>query len=444
MKYALTHCYTDKNKGDAAIIVSTTQLIKKLDPIAEINMYSTFGVNDSQFKEEQKFISKFANTLFPGLFYQAQPLFTGKDFTRVFHFIWIFIKFLFLLITKNKMFLSLFFNKLEIKGITEFLSCDIVISKGGSYITSQNSSLRQTLSLIHMLYPFILSKRYGKKIVIFSQSLGPVKGYFNRWLLKFSLSNVNHIYLREKLCVEKYTEIKKLTKNVPTKFIPDSAFYLKDESALSHHDLVLDKSLLNVGFTIVDHAFKYIQDPEVKQKKINIYKKALIDSMEFLINKKNAKIHIFPQVIAANSHLGHNDVRISKEIENLCYEMGMGESVTYHFGDYNPMQLRNMYSSMDIFIGTRLHSVIFSLSKNVPSINIAYHGTKSQGILNSINGFKDFVIPIDDIDTDKLINKVELLLDNKEKLKKELIKENERVCIELESAMNEVIALVSK
>lgn len=444
MKFALTHCYTDKNKGDAAIIVSTTQLIKEIDPKAEINMFSTFGPNDKQFKEEQKFISKFATNLFSGLFYQPQPIFMGKDFSRVFHFAWIFIKFSALLITKNKLILKLFFSKSELKGIASFLSSDVVVSKGGSYITAQNSTIRQSLSLIHMLYPFILSKRFGKKIVIFSQSLGPVKGKLNRWLLRYALSDVESIYLREKLCLQKYVEIEELSEQVPTKFIPDSAFYLKDEHNLAEHNVTIDKSVLNIGFTIVDHAFKYIKEDSIKAQKIESYKQSLIDTIEYLVKERCAKVHIFPQVIADNSHLGHNDVRISKEIEGTCHKKGMVESVTYHFGDYNPMQLRNMYSSMDIFIGTRLHSVIFSLSQNVPSINIAYHGTKSQGILNSIDGFKEFVIPIDDIETNKLKISVETLLNKRKELKENLIQENKRLCTELEKAMNEVITTIKK
>jgi colanic acid/amylovoran biosynthesis protein len=444
MKFALTHCYTDKNKGDAAIIVSTTQLIRELDPNAEINMFSTFGPNDKQFKEEQKFISKFSANLFPGLFYQPQPIFMGKDFSRLFHFSWIFIKFSALLLTKNKYILKLFFSNAELKGIASFLSSDVVVSKGGSYITAQNSTIRQSFSLIHMLYPFILSKRFGKKIVIFSQSLGPVKGRFNRWLLRTSLSDVETIYLREKLCLKKYQEIKELSKKVSTKFIPDSAFYLKDEYGLAEHGVTIDKSSLNIGFTIVDHAFKYIKEDAIKNQKIESYKQSLINTIEYLVKDRGAKIHIFPQVIADNSHLGHNDVRISKEIEGICHKNGMRESVTYHFGDYNPMQLRNMYSSMDVFIGTRLHSVIFSLSQNVPSINIAYHGTKSQGILNSIDGFSEFVLPIDDIDTNKLKTSVVTLLNKRKLLRETLIKENKRLCAELEKAMSEVITIINE
>ena len=215
MKYSLTHCYTDHNKGDAAIIVSTVQLIKELDANAEINMFSTFGPTDDQFKKEHDFIKTFASGLYPGLFYQPRPLFSSSDASRLLHFIWISFKFSVLMLTKNRKILKLFFSKLEINGISKFMESDVILSKGGSYITTQNKSVRQSLSLITMLYPFLLAKRYKKKMYIFSQSLGPVIGAHNQWLMKKALSGIEKIYLRESTCLERYNEVQDLKKMVP-------------------------------------------------------------------------------------------------------------------------------------------------------------------------------------------------------------------------------------
>ena len=93
MKYAITHCYTDKNKGDAAIIISTTQLLRSIDGDAEINFYSTFGPNDKKFHEEHEYIKPYADNIFPGLFYQPEKfIFKKIDFLRGIPFIWIMVK----------------------------------------------------------------------------------------------------------------------------------------------------------------------------------------------------------------------------------------------------------------------------------------------------------------------------------------------------------------
>ena len=138
--------------------------------------------------------------------------------------------------------------------------------------------------------------------------------------------------------------------------------------------------------------------------------------------------------------MGHNDVRISREIQAECEARGFGDKVTYHSGDFNPMQLREMYKHMNIFIGTRLHSVIFSLSLNVPSINIAYHGTKSQGILKVIPGFEENVILIDDITTELLRGKLDKLINNAPELIEILKYENVRIKQQLENAMDVVMS----
>ena len=440
MKYAITHCYTDHNKGDAAIIISTTQLIREKDRSARIDMFSTFGPNDEQFKNEHGFVSKFADNMFPGMFYQPRPVLRNSDGSRIIHFAWILIKFLILLVTKNRFVQSLFFTKLERQGIRSFLDSDVIISKGGSYITSQNTSIRQSISLFSMLYPFFLAKRYNKPIYIFSQSLGPVTGKFNQWLTQKALTGIERIFLREDVCLESYPEIRELQSKVNMEIIPDSAFYISNEAKYASHDINLEQPGFKVGMTIVDHAFKYIANDKKKQRKIENYKKALLDNIEYLIKEKNASIHIFPQVISNNSHLGHSDVRISREIESICHERGFGDKVKYHFGDFNPMQLRDMYKEMDIFIGTRLHSVIFSLSLNVPSINIAYHGTKSQGILKAISGFEGNVITIDDISTEILREKIDMVCDNISQLVETLKIENIRIKEQLESAIDVVVS----
>jgi colanic acid/amylovoran biosynthesis protein len=438
MKYALTHCYTDKNKGDAAIIIATTQLIRQQDRSAEINMFSTFGPNDSQFKKEHRFISKYANNMYPGMFYQPRPLLAGSDKSRVIHLTWIFMKFMLLLATSNRLVQKIFFNKLEREGIKDFLDSDVIISKGGSYITSQNTSPRQCVSLFTMLYPFFLAKRYNKKMFIFSQSLGPVVGSLNQWLTRKALSGIEKIFLREDTCLKNYSEIKALSHYVDMEVIPDTAFFLKSDSTHSNHDVNIDVDKFNVGMTLVDHAFKYISNKIEKIEKIENYKRSIIENIKHLIESQDAYIHIFPQVISENSHLGHSDVKISKEIEEKCKELGYGSRVKYHVGDYNPMQLREMYRLMKIFIGTRLHSVIFSLSVNVPSINIAYHGTKSQGILKAIKGFENNVINIDIITPELLISKTNTLCDDRELLKNNLLIENIRLRGQLENAIKSV------
>ena len=437
MKYSLIHCYTDKNKGDAAIIIATTQLLNDVDKNADISLFSTYGLNDARLESDHNIIKKYANRIYPGCFYEAEIPFNFKhDKWRVLTFLWIFLKSLLMLISKNKYFLSIFLKKEEVYGIKTFLDSDVIISKGGSFLVTENSSLRQTLSLIRMLYPFILATRYNKKIVIFSQSLGPVEGKFNKWLFEKVLSSIDTIYLRESLCIENYDSVEKVCEKVHCEIIPDTAFYLKADDDSLPIDIKDEK--YNVGYTLVDHDFKYVESVKEVEKRRENYKNSIISSMKYLVDMKEAEIHIFPQVRVDISFLGHNDMKISQEIQSVFKGTKYEKYVHFYNENWTPIQLRNLYERMDIFIGTRLHSVIFSLSVGTPSINIAYHGTKSQGILAGISDLKQYVVDINTIEETLLINKIQNLLENHSEIQSHLQQDISEIKEKLYQAMKQV------
>jgi colanic acid/amylovoran biosynthesis protein len=416
MKYALVHCYTDKNKGDAAIIIATTQLINDTDDKAEISLHSTYGYNDLRLKTEHIIISKYAKNIFPALFPEPLIPFSMKiEKLRALIFFISFIKSFLMLISKNKIFLGLFLKQKELNAFSDIVNSDVIISKGGSFLCTENSTIRQSLSLIRMLYPFVLAKRYGKKNIIFSQSIGPVVGSFNTWLFKKVLLNVDKIYLRESLCYEKYTYVREVCQGGQYEVIPDSAFYLKSDN--NQVPISINKNSFNVGFTLVDHDFKYISSMREREAKSLSYKESIIKAMKHLIDSYDAQIYIYPQVQVDISIDGHNDMRISSEITQYFKGTKYEKNIYFYNENWTPIELRNLYSLMDIFIGTRLHSVIFSLSVGTPAINIAYHGTKSQGILAGLTDYDKYVVDINTISSNNLNDIVDNLISNKDRIK---------------------------
>jgi colanic acid/amylovoran biosynthesis protein len=65
-------------------------------------------------------------------------------------------------------------------------------------------------------------------------------------------------------------------------------------------------------------------------------------------------------------------------------------------------------------VGTRFHSVIFSLNVGVPSIAIAYGGNKGKGIMNVL-GNGDYSIDMDKVDDEKLIRLFDSIENNRER-----------------------------
>jgi len=438
MKYIITHCYTDKNKGDAAIIIATAQLIKEVDSNADISFISIYGAKDCRIDKEHELIKDHGDRVLPALFGEPLPLFGIKnDKSRIISFFLDLIKSMLLLISSNSKFIKLFLNEKERESFNFFYLADVIISKGGSYLYAENTSLRQTFSLIRMLYPFILAKRYKKKIVIFSQSLGPVEGRFNQLIFKKVLLDINSIFLRESLCLDRYIIVKDVCKNVSCKIIPDSAFFLKSDKQ-ENSPVNIDVTKYNVGYTIVDHDFKYIENNQEKEIKKENYKKSIIESMKYCIDKYSAIVHIFPQVSVDLSHAGHNDMKISKEIADSFVGTKYEEYINFYNQEWTPTELRSSYSKMQFLIGTRLHSVIFALSTETPAINISYHGTKSLGILRGIRNYEKYVVDINTIKPKIFIEVIEELTAEKERIKQDLKVDNLRIKKELYKAMREV------
>lgn len=437
MKFMLTHCYTDSNKGDAGIIIATTQLIRDSVENPEINFMSTYSEHDSQYETEHNIIKEYAENTYPNIFGEPLKLKGFGELSRIFSFIFGFLKGMLLLISCDRRFISLFFSRKECEGVKKFLESDVIISKGGSFLYSEDNSVRQSLSLIRMLYPFWLAKRYNKNMYIFSQSLGPINGSFNKFLFKKSLNKVKHIYLRESLCLDKFSEVKEVSEMVGHSIIPDSAFYMREEVGSKSSGInIINRNEFNIGMTIVDHDFKYIRCNLERENKRKNYKDSIIKFIEYAHENYNAHINIFSQVRALNSHLGHSDIIISKEIENHFSTSPI--SVVYHNDNWTPLELRALYEKMDIFIGTRLHSAIFSLSVTTPVINIAYHGTKSQGIFSNIPGFENYVIDINNISSDDIILKFEDIIKNKSELESSIAQNVDKIRADLLSAMHSV------
>jgi colanic acid/amylovoran biosynthesis protein len=73
---------------------------------------------------------------------------------------------------------------------------------------------------------------------------------------------------------------------------------------------------------------------------------------------------------------------------------------------------------MDVFIGTRMHSNIFAMTQNVPVIPIGYLH-KTNGIARSV-GIEDWVIDINDINAELLINKFDELWKMRHQVRQQL------------------------
>ncbi|MBN3032683.1 MAG: polysaccharide pyruvyl transferase family protein [Candidatus Saganbacteria bacterium] len=104
--------------------------------------------------------------------------------------------------------------------LRELLACDVLISGGGSLFQDATSAR----SLWYYAAVVRLAKLLGRKVMIFAQGVGPLRGAFNRRLAGGVLNGTDLITLRDK---ESLHELRRLNVTRPPAFVTaDPAFLL--------------------------------------------------------------------------------------------------------------------------------------------------------------------------------------------------------------------------
>ncbi len=392
MKYALINCYSDYNKGDLGIILSTVKFIRENDADANIVGVSTYNYSDPQFFTDHTLLKK-ELPVYPSIFGELNIGKNKSSIAKLVRFVFDSIRLLLFMVFPSKRLLS---DK-ERETYEVLKEADYIISKGGSFICDEND-IRVKISLLRLLYIFILSIRACKKskLIVLCQSLGPVYGKLGRVLVNYVLKHCHYIVLREDTCIQQYPYLK-----VPADrkiVFNDIAFFLDGD-----WDNRIDKKLLFSGEFKVGITIKTVSLDKQQE-----YREMMKRAIEYLVSKYNAAIYIFPHVTV------DDDLQASFEVYKLIDDK-QKENIHILTNNYSSRELKSFYGMMDFMISTRLHSAIFAIGEGVPAINIAYHGTKSQGIYANMHLSN---LMIDSYSSEKLICLIDDVVLNKTSYKR--------------------------
>ncbi|QAY67207.1 polysaccharide pyruvyl transferase family protein [Paenibacillus protaetiae] len=271
---------------------------------------------------------------------------------------------------------------------------DVVVSCGGGFLLAHGLSLMTLQHFIQIKAAY----DYKKPVVIYSQSIGPLVGGFNRKLAAKLLNKTSNIFVRETIS-EKLLQTIGVT--APTEVVPDSAFCMEmapsgeiDELVGKIRAEIGDRPL--IGLTARDWVFPGLSGPQERRTR---YIQSLARAIEYLERTYRAKVLLMPQVLGPNPF---NDDRIISREVLKAGAIKEAELLDY---DFAPRHLKYLYSKMDMFVGTRMHSNIFALANHVPTVAINYEH-KTRGIMEMLK-LNDYVLEINDIEPAALIAAVE-------------------------------------
>lgn len=311
------------------------------------------------------------------------------------------------------------------KSLKEFEDSSACFVKGGGFLHAYGG-LAETYKIYYFLYHIRLALSLGKKVYVLPNSFGPFKSPFVKRMMNKTLSRCNVVMARERISQE---QLKKECL-VDSFLFTDIAFHLESDKLFdSYQELKKQGIPLGekkcVAITARPYRFTGYANPDMLYEN---YKKSLIYVTEWLADSGYFPVFI-EHVYDEKSH--ENDMTCISEIikvlkKDCRYAVFSNRELTCK-------QMKKIYSEFDYIIGTRFHSIIFSLASSVPAIAITYGGNKGVGIMEYL-GLEQYSIAIDSVTGKEIVSRFKDLAlncdENKQKIKDSLYlltKEKEKI-----------------
>jgi len=421
------------NKGDMAILENTLGLLKKYYSNSNISVINV----DYSLKEitgldgfdclRRILNGRYFGAFFPRIFKSSNRLVDSINGLKYLLLSGWILFWTILLGEKAQMFIMGGYKR----SFNAIRNADFIILKGGSYIYSYGG-IKGLMFLCRMIFPSILAILLNKKVIALGHSIGPIVGYTERRIARWTLKRFTRIVVREDITYDFLINDLKL-KREKLFLLPDIAFWRDKNGYSSEYTLnhILEKENiklgdstdLKIGITIRDWDFPLQRDAERLFEK---YITSIIESIRYLYSEYNASCFIMPHV--------QRDLPIGEQV----YSRTKSYNTFLLRGDYSPRIMRKIYGEMDLFIGTRIHSNIFAISEGVPTIAIAYQIPKGFGIIG-MAGLDKYILNIAKIHTKDLIKRINMVLYNRDQIREGLLKRANEMSRDVELGFCKVI-----
>ena len=387
----ISHVYSSDNKGDAALTSVLISDLKQKLPSATITILKLESTKkNGQFEgaqEKPSFMYYVANRYKNPLLKLAYALYMMSA-----TLLWV----AWLKATGWHAYLPKHLR--EVAQVYE--QADLIVPVGGGYIRSRKG-LVERFNIPLLLHPLLLGYLLGKPTVLYSQSMGPFQNKVEKMMVSFVLRRMTLILLREDISVKLLLSMG-VVDNVMRAI--DSGFLLKSSEKINvRREYGIRANKLLVGVTVRSWLSGNAQAA---------YEKAVANALDVLVKTANAHVIFIPQVTATK---GDDDRIVSRRVYSLMRHK-KSASVVNDEPDHH--RIKSMYDSLDILLGTRFHSVIFSLTSHVPVLAIEYEH-KTSGIMRDLK-LENWVIKIEEATAENLTKKLQELVQNQANYRKHL------------------------
>lgn len=269
--------------------------------------------------------------------------------------------------------------------IKKIRAADLLISGGGSLLQNVTSGR----SLYYYLAIIFFAIIFGRKVMLYAQGIGPIRGVLAHKLMNLIINRVNLVTVRDRGSL---AELARLNITRP-KIVctADPVLAIKPvpldlgEKILARHSIALNGKFIGV-------AIRHWTDWEH-------FRCELTAALDRLCNVTAAKIIFIPMKFP-------EDIKAAKSVAAQ-----MNSPATVLDEEFSTREILSLVGCMDVLIGVRLHALIFAGVMNVPMLGISYDpkierfldsiGEKPLGTLGNVTADKIFDDTLKKLDAHK-------------------------------------------
>lgn len=397
---------TDLNRGDQALVWESINLVEDIfgKENVECSLMGDLKDKDVRYQNGQteKLGYKFVDTLIkhPGRKYQSKHE-DSKGYSKLTMIQWgwqavkDYLHTIFLLSSFSiiRSFGEKFLSKSEMSTLRTIKESDAIFVKGGGFIHSYGA-VTDPYFIYYLTCNMRVAQAYGKKVFVLPNSVGPLKNSSAKKIALDALNKCKFVSVRENISKQFLESL-----GMKVHLFPDLGFFLKPANNdfseyLRAKGVPLEQKKVVMtlrpyrfqGFTNSDELFAHYIQGFVN----------LVDSL----SSRGYHVTFMAHTLGPSSH-EDDRIAIKDVLDVLPVDIKKNTSYIEDFS-LTCKDVEKIYSYYDYMIGTRFHSVIFSLNVGVPAIAIAYGGNKGKGIMSFL-GNDEFSIDMDKIQGDSLV-----------------------------------------
>jgi colanic acid/amylovoran biosynthesis protein len=280
---------------------------------------------------------------------------------------------------------------------------DLIVERGGPFFAASRNPINP--SLYFYAWPLLFAKRNNIPFGFAPESVGPVSNPFARNFVKDLFKDALFITVRENISRTTLMECGVEEQRIRTML--DSAFWVEPQATPRLSEILGKYGLRQNEFLVV--VCRQWKDREQWR-----YHRELAAAIDLLVPRAFPKVAL---VLNAYGPMGGPDD--SQAARQLFEMVKRKEKTVLVEEDLAPDELAALYGQARLVIGTRLHSVILSLTGGTPVLAVSYGGPKTRGIMQLI-GLEKYVIDMNKADCDTVVELAGSAMDGQEAVLKQI------------------------